>query len=106
MSCSGRPHSDGLGLWGSRRGLETPTASSRPGIDVHYGHVRTDLAVRSSLIYGQRMTGVCISGAPADDDGVCTEHGETACVIGVAPTVAEFEPVEDQPVLTASALTP
>jgi hypothetical protein len=25
----------------------------------------------------------CISGAQAGDDGVCVEHGESACVIGV-----------------------
>jgi hypothetical protein len=25
----------------------------------------------------------CISGAQVGDDGVCVEHGETACVIGV-----------------------
>lgn len=28
---------------------------------------------------------VCVSGAPADADGVCTEHGETACVVGAVP---------------------
>ena len=29
------------------------------------------------------MTYVCISGSQVDADGVCVEHGETACVIGV-----------------------
>ncbi len=26
---------------------------------------------------------MCVTGAPADDSGVCVEHGETACVISV-----------------------
>lgn len=29
------------------------------------------------------VTYMCVTGAPADEDGVCTEHGETACVIGI-----------------------
>ena len=29
------------------------------------------------------VTYMCVSGSPADDDGVCVEHGETACVIGI-----------------------
>ena len=27
------------------------------------------------------MTMACVTGAPADPDGVCTEHGEHACVL-------------------------
>ena len=26
---------------------------------------------------------MCITGAPADQDLVCAEHGETACLVGV-----------------------
>lgn len=29
------------------------------------------------------ITYVCVSGAAADENGVCAEHGETACVIGI-----------------------
>lgn len=28
---------------------------------------------------------MCVFGSPADADGVCVEHGESACVIGAGP---------------------
>ena len=34
----------------------------------------------------------CISGAPTDESGVCTEHGETACVIEV-PRMNRWNPL-------------
>ncbi|HWL49301.1 MAG TPA: hypothetical protein VNT92_05445 [Acidimicrobiia bacterium] len=27
------------------------------------------------------LVAMCVTGAPVDEDGVCTEHGETACVV-------------------------
>ena len=30
---------------------------------------------------------ICVFGSAADQDGVCVEHGETACVIGLATSV-------------------
>ena len=36
------------------------------------------------------MIHLCVGGALADSDGVCTEHGETACVIGL-PAIVRTE---------------
>lgn len=35
-----------------------------------------------------------MTGAPVDDDGVCTEHGETACVIGLVRAPADVPRVQ------------
>jgi hypothetical protein len=34
---------------------------------------------------------VCISGAATDSEGVCLEHGETACVVELAASTSTGE---------------
>lgn len=38
-----------------------------------------------------RRVYLCLFGGLVGDDGVCAEHGETACVVGIGP--ADTEPV-------------
>lgn len=53
-----------------------------------------------------KMLYQCVSGAPADEHGVCLEHGEAACVIGVPLAAkAETEPDDELPDLVASEPT-
>ena len=32
----------------------------------------------------------CITGSPVDEDGVCVEHGETACVVELSSADSEM----------------
>lgn len=41
----------------------------------------------------------CIGGGAVDADGVCVEHGETACVIGFTLRVAVEPRTDDEPIL-------
>lgn len=48
----------------------------------------------------------CVGGSPADPEGVCTEHGESACVIGVRVGVRLPSNLEaDKPPATLAYLT-
>jgi len=80
-------------LGGSRDLLPTAGDQARSGLHQRIHELLT--ACAHSRFMRNRLVRMCVFGGAADDDGICIEHGETACVVTLGRNDYSWIPAPD-----------